>query len=70
MLKAKELSSMIENSNILSDGNSTTKILYKFRNDVVIDRDILEACYEYLIGVYGGYIELRPNNSLLVVEYN
>lgn len=70
MLKAKELSSMIENSNILNDDNSTTKILYKFCNDVIIGDEVLQACYEYLTGVHGGHIELRPNNSLLVVEYN
>ena len=70
MLKAKELSSMIENSNILSDNSNTTKILYKFCNDIIINNEVMQAWYEYLIGVHGGYIEPRPNNSLLVIEYN
>lgn len=70
MITKEKLLEKIEKSTCIYNKHYTIKNIIKFYDNVVIDDNIIQACNKYLTGTYGGYIELKPNNSLLVCEYN
>ena len=70
MITKEELLEKIEKSTCIYNRCYTVRNIIKFYDNVVINDDIIQACNEYMTGAYGGYVELRPNNSLLVCEYN